>query len=174
MSKIHPPTVPLGELPPALPLTRFHIDFFGPLRESDGKKFILVIVDSASKWPKLIAIDNLEAKTICEALFNNVVSRLRLPRSISVVSDNSSGFTSALAETFAKTYGIKHYFTSPYYKQANSGAEHSGETIHKSMKIICEQQADWSKHLQTVAMYYRYVPTTNLGLSPFEIIYGRL
>jgi hypothetical protein len=24
-----------------------------------------------------------------------------------------------------------------------------------------------------VAMYYRYAPTTNLGLSPFEIIYGR-
>jgi hypothetical protein len=22
-------------------------------------------------------------------------------------------------------------------------------------------------------MYYRYAPTTNLGLSPFEIIYGR-
>jgi transposase InsO family protein len=171
--EIHPPTVPVGELPAALPLTRFHMDFFGPLRESDGKRFILVIVDSASQWPELIATDNLEAKTICEALFNNVVSRFGLPRSISVVSDNGSGFTSALAETFAKTYGIKQYFTSPYHKQANSRAEHFGETIHKSLKILCEQQADWSKHLQAVAMYYRYAPTTNLGLSPFEIIYGR-
>jgi hypothetical protein len=79
------------------------MDFFGPLRESDGKRFILVIVDSASQWPELIATDNLEAKTICEALFNNVVSRFGLPRSISVVSDNGSGFTSALAETFTKT-----------------------------------------------------------------------
>jgi hypothetical protein len=143
------------------------------LRESDGKRFILVIVDSASQWLELIATDNLEAKTICEALFNNVVSRFGLPRSISVVSDNGSGFTSALAETFAKTYGIIQYFISPYHKQANNRAEHFGETIHKSLKILCEQQADWSKHLQAVAMYYRYAPTTNLGLSPFEIIYGR-
>jgi transposase InsO family protein len=171
--EIHPPTVPIGELPSALPMMRFHVDLFGPLLESDGKRFILVIVDSASQWPELIATYNLEAKTICEALFNNVVSRFGLPRSISVVSDNESGFTSALAETFAKTYGIKQCFTSPYHKQANSRAEHFGETIHKSLKILCEQQADWSKHLQAVAMYYRYSPTTNLGLSPFEIIYGR-
>jgi hypothetical protein len=130
-------------------------------------------VDSASQWPELIASDNLEAKTIFEALFNNFASRFGLPRSISVVSDNGSGFTSALAETFAKTYGIKQYVTSPYHKEANSHAEHFGETIHKSLKILCEQQVDWSKHLQAVAMYYRYAPTTNLGLSQFETIYGR-
>jgi hypothetical protein len=115
--EIHPPTVPVGELPSALPLTRFNMDCFGPLRESDGKRFILVIMDSASQSPELIATDNFEEKTSYEVLFNNVESRFGLPRSISVVSDNGSGFTSTLAETFADTSGIKQYFISPYHNR---------------------------------------------------------
>jgi hypothetical protein len=87
--------------------------FFGPTRELCGKRVIFVIVDSASQWPEIIATDNLEAKTICEALFNNVVNRFGIPRSISVVSDNDSGFASALAETIAKTYDIKQHLPSP-------------------------------------------------------------
>jgi hypothetical protein len=112
--KIHPSTVPIGELPPTLPLTRFHMDFFGPLRKSDGKRFILMILDSTSQWPKLITADNLEEKTICEALFNNVVSCFGLPRSMPVVSDNG---TTAFAETFANIYGIMQHFTPSYHNR---------------------------------------------------------
>jgi hypothetical protein len=33
--------------------------FFGPLEESNGKRFILVIIDAATVWPELIATDHL-------------------------------------------------------------------------------------------------------------------
>jgi hypothetical protein len=130
--------------------------FFGPLKESNGKRLILVIIDAAIMWPELIATDNLESRTVCDALYDNAISRFGLPRSLAVVSDNGSAFTSTLAATFARTYGIKQYLTIPYHKQANSRAEQFGQTIHQSLGVLCSKQADWSKHLQSVTMYYRY------------------
>jgi O-acetyl-ADP-ribose deacetylase (regulator of RNase III) len=171
--EVHPAQVPVGMLPTPLPLSRFHLDFFGPLKESNGKRFILVIIDAATMWPELIATDNLEARTVCDALYDNIISRFGLPRSLAVVSDNGSAFTSNLAAAFAKTYGITQHFTTPYHKQANSRAEQFGQTIHQSLRVLCSKQADWSKHLQAVAMYFRYAPTSNLALSPFETIFGR-
>jgi transposase InsO family protein len=124
-------------------------------------------------WPELIATNNLEARTVCDAVYDNIISRFGLPRSLAVVSDNGSAFTSALAATFAKTFGIRQHFAAPYHKQANSRAEQLGQTIHQSLGVLCSKQADWNKHLQSVAMYYRYAPTTNLALSQFETIFGR-
>jgi hypothetical protein len=171
--EVHPLQVPVGTLPTPLPLTRFHMDFFLPLKESNGKRFILVIIDAATMWPELIATDNLEARTVCDALYDNIISRFGLPRSLAVVNDNGNAFTSNLAAAFTKTYGISQHFTTPYHKQANSRAEQFGQTIHQSLRVLCSKQADWSEHLQTVAMYYRYAPTSNLALSPFETIFGR-
>jgi hypothetical protein len=52
--EVHPSQVPVGTLPTPLPLTRFHMDYFGPLKESNGKRFIRVIIDAATMWPELI------------------------------------------------------------------------------------------------------------------------
>jgi O-acetyl-ADP-ribose deacetylase (regulator of RNase III)/transposase InsO family protein len=171
--EVHPAQVPIGTLPAAAALSRFHLDFFGPMRPSNGKRFVLLIIDAATMWPELIATDNLEAHTVCEALFDNIISRFGLPRSLAIVSDNGSAFTSNLAAAFAKTYGITQHFTTPYHKQANSRAEQFGQTIHQSLRVLCSKQEDWSKHLQAVAMHFRYAPTSNLALSPFETVFGR-
>jgi hypothetical protein len=143
------------------------------MRPSNGKRFVLLIIDAATMWPELIATVNLEAHTVCEALFDNIISRFGLPRSLAIVSDNGSAFTSNLAAAFAKTYGITQHFTTPYHKQANSRAEQFGQTIHQSLRVLCSKQEDWSKHLQAVAMHFRYAPTSNLALSPFETVFGR-
>jgi hypothetical protein len=79
------------------------MDFFGPLKESNGKRFILVIIDAATMWPELIATDNLQARTVCDALYDNIISRFGLPRLLTVISDNGSAFTSNLAAAFTKT-----------------------------------------------------------------------
>jgi hypothetical protein len=70
---------------------------------------------------------------------------------------------------------IKEHFISLYHKQANCRTEHFSERIHKSLKILYTNSKPTGVNIcmQAVAMYYRYAPMTNLGLSPFEIIYGR-
>jgi hypothetical protein len=164
---------PIVSLPVPPPATRWHMDFHGPLPTSQGKKYILVLIDSTSMWPELIPVEDTSAETVVRALFDNVVARHGVPHGLSVLTDNGSAFISKLAKLTCQTFGIRQYFTTPYHPQTNSRAEEIAATIHDSLKIICNQQTDWALHLQAVAMAYRASATTNTGISPYEVMFGR-
>ena len=159
-------------LPVSTPLSRWHVDFHGPFPESEGKRYILLLIDYTSMWPELIAVEDTSAETVARALFDNVISRTGIPAQMSILVDNAAAFTSKLASIFCKTFGIKRYFITPYHKQSNQRAEQFADTIHNSLRVIC-QQAFWSKNLQAVAMAYRSAVTCNTGLSPFEVVFGK-
>jgi hypothetical protein len=57
--------------------------------------------------------------------------------------------------------------------QANARAESYADVIHKSLRIICNNQAEWFKHLQSIAYSYRASAQTNVVLSPYEIVFGQ-
>ncbi|MDP4419464.1 integrase catalytic domain-containing protein, partial [Escherichia coli] len=62
------------------PNQRIHADLFGPLKTSEkGKKFILVITDAFTKYVELVAIENKEADTVTEAIFNHWICRFGIP-----------------------------------------------------------------------------------------------
>ena len=168
----NPRKVPVLNLPIQPIGTRFVMDFFGPYPLSDNNRYILAVVDSASMWPELICLPNQTAEVTIRALFDEVISRHGIPRGLSLQSDLGSAFTSQLADAFCKTFMIKQYFCSPAHHQPNARAENMGNTIHKSLKALCEKQTDWSRHVSAVAMAYRATPTSNLGLSPFELHTG--
>jgi hypothetical protein len=141
--------------------------------ESSGKRFILVLIDSSSRWPELVPVEVTSAETTFSALFDHVVSRCGLPRGISMLIDNGSAFISKLSALFCKTFCIRRHFTSPQYAQSNSRTEELADTIHKSLRALSTQQDSWVDNLQAVAMGYRASATNNLDLSHFEIIFGR-
>ena len=176
---IHPGKVPMTSLPVAKALTRWCADWHGPIRvknpRSGGlteKKYILVIIDSTSMWVELVVTDDCSAETAMSGLFDCVISRYGLPRSISLLTDNGSSFISQLAKLFCKTFGIKQYFTTPYHPQTNSRAEEVASTIYSSLRVLSEVHEDWVDHVQAVALAYRAAACTNTGLSPHEVVFG--
>jgi transposase InsO family protein len=169
----HQGKTPICSLPAVAPLTRWHLDFHGPMVESNNKRYVLVLIDSISMWVELIATEDCTAETVVRALFDNGISRFGLPRGISLLTDNGSGFIARLAAKFCQVFGIKQFFTTPYHAQTNSRAEQFVDTIHKSLRLLCNNQADWAEHLQAVSMAYRASDMTNLGLSQHEIICGQ-
>jgi hypothetical protein len=170
---VHPDKTPIVSLPVPAPANRWHLDFHGPLPESEGRRHILVLIDSTSMWPELIPVEDTSAETAVRALFDNVVARFGMPREISALTDNGSAFISKLANLTCKTFGIKQYFTTPFHPQTNARAEELAATIHNALRLLCEKQKDWPTHLQAVALAYRASTTTNTGLSPHEVLFGR-
>lgn len=170
---IHPNQTPMGALPVTKPCSRWFMDFHGPFPEVEGKRYILVLICGTSGWPEVIATKDTKAETVVSAIFDNIVTRFGVPRNLTLQSDNGSGFIAQLSRLFCKTFGIKQYFTSPYNAQANSRVESWADTIHKSLRTMCDEQTDWVKHLQSVAWAYRGSATTSSKLSPFEVIFGR-
>ena len=176
----------MTSLPVARALTRWQCDWHGPIMVKNNKqneinkkneqqytrKYLLVLIDSTSMWVELVVTDDCSAETAMSGLFDCVISRYGLPRSISLLTDNGSSFISQLAKLFCKTFGIKQYFTTPYHPQTNSRAEEVASTIYSSLRVLSEKHEDWVDHVQAVALAYRAAASTNTGLSPHEIVFG--
>ena len=154
---------------------RWHIDWHGPIPKSaDGYSYILVAIDSTSNWPELIAVKDVTAQTAVQAIYDNIICRYGVPEGLSFLTDNGSSFIAKFWRLFCDTFQAKHLLTTPFHQATNSRAELIAKVIHKSLKTLCHQQADWPQHLQSVALAYRASSTTNLqNLSPFQVCFAR-
>jgi transposase InsO family protein len=178
---VHPDRVPLLPLPNPKPLTYWIADFHGPFPPSceegedkeNAKKYVLCLIDSTSMFPELVAVKDTSAITFIRALFDNVVARYGVPKGISLQSDNGSGFIAKLSKMFTQSFGIRRTFSSPQHQSVNSRCEQFGDSLNKALRTLTTEQKNWSSHLQAIAMSHRVSATTNLQLSPFEVLYGR-
>ncbi|GFX03332.1 transposon Ty3-G Gag-Pol polyprotein [Trichonephila clavipes] len=71
---------PMGTF--SLPDARFshiHIDIVGPLPPSEGHHYLLMIIDPFSRLPEAIPIPDMQAKTICRAIFDTLISHFGCP-----------------------------------------------------------------------------------------------
>ena len=87
--------VPLGSMPLIdIPFQRIAVDIVGPIfpATDKGNRYILTVVDYATRYPEAVAMKNIET-TIAEALVD-IFSRVGVPRE--VLSDQGTQFTSSL------------------------------------------------------------------------------
>ena len=75
---------PLGSMPIIdTPFQRVAIDLVGPLeRRTDSKnKYILTLMDYATRYPEAVALPSIETETIAEALMS-IFSRVEVPKEV--------------------------------------------------------------------------------------------
>ncbi len=68
------------------------MDLIGPLeRSARGYRFALVLVDNATRYPEAVALHNISAKSVAEALFS-MISRVGIAKEI--LTDQGTAFMS--------------------------------------------------------------------------------
>ena len=151
---------------------RVSIDLVGPLPMSDRKhRWILTLVDCATRYPEAIAIKSIDTIECAEALVN-IFSRLGIPREI--LSDRGSQFVSDLMREIARLFSIRQLRTTPYHAQCNGLVERFNGTIRRMLqKMAAERPTDWDRCLPALLFAYREVTQESLGFSPFELVLGR-
>ncbi|XP_071486350.1 uncharacterized protein [Diadema antillarum] len=168
------PRVPLGEMPLIdTPFKRVAIDLIGPIDPitERGNRYILTLVDYATRYPEAVALRSIETERIAEALLE-IFSRLGLPEEI--LSDRGAQFTSELMKEIARLLSVKQRMTTPYHPMFNGMVERFNGTIKTMLRRMCsERPKDWDRYLAAVLFAYREVPQASLGFSPFELLYGR-
>ena len=166
--------VPLGQMPLIEePFKRVAIDIVGPIAPMSDRKnrYILTIVDYATRYPEAVALPNIDAISVAEALVQ-VYSRVGIPQE--VLSDLGTQFTSELMKEVSRLLSIKQLTTSPYHPACNGLVERYNGTLKLMLKRLCEEKPrDWDRYLHALLFAYREVPTESLGFSPFELLYGR-
>jgi hypothetical protein len=124
-------------------------------------------------FPELVAVKDTSVTTFIRALFDNIISRYGVPKGMSLQSDDGSGFIAKVSMMFCESFGIKRLLGSPENPRAKSRCEQFGDSINKALRILTTEQKNWSSHLQTIAMLHWGSATTNIQLSPSEVLYGR-
>ena len=121
------------------PFKRVAVDIIGPIepRASDGSRYILTIVDYATRYPEAIALKNIEACTVAEALLS-VFRRVGIPKE--VMSDRGSQFTSEVMSEFNRLLSIKSIFTTPYHAMCNGLVEKFNGVLKKMLKRMSREQ----------------------------------
>ena len=165
---------PLGRIPLIdVPFQRVAMDLIGPIHPvSDrGHRYILTIVDYATRYPEAVPLANIDTQTVAESLID-VYSRVGVPKEI--LTDMGTQFTSDLMKEVGRLLSIKQLTTTPYHPICTGLVERFNGTLKIMLKRMCtEKPKDWDKYINPLLFAYRESPNESTGLSPFEILYGR-
>lgn len=168
------PRVPIGRTPVIeTPFKRVAIDIVGPIQppSKHGNRYILTLMDYATRYPDAVALPSIETERVAEALVE-MFSRFGVPNE--VLSDRGTNFTSDLMKEVARLLSVRQLHTTPYHPMANGMVEKFNGTLKLMLKRMCaEKPKDWDRYLAPLLFAYREVPQASMGFSPFELLYGR-
>ncbi|VDI24391.1 Hypothetical predicted protein [Mytilus galloprovincialis] len=170
----HSKRVPMTPMPITDTFARWHMDFIGPFKRetSEGHRFILIIVDSFSKWVECFPVKSESAAEIASVLHKEIFTRYGSP--VSICTDRGQGFMSKLVAAVNHIFNVKHSFTSSYHPQTNSIAERTNKTIIQCIRtVINEQQSNWPELLPGILMAFRMTPSASSEYSPFYLVFGK-
>ncbi|XP_068210592.1 uncharacterized protein [Palaemon carinicauda] len=114
-----PKKVPLVPMPIVNePFSRIAIDLVGPITPctKKGHKYILTVIDMATRYPEAVALRNIDTVSVAEALME-IFCRVGIPKEI--LSDRGTQFKSDLMSEINKLLSIKAIYTSPYHASCN-------------------------------------------------------
>ena len=166
--------VPLGRLPLIdTPFKRVAVDIVGPIepRSNNRSRYILTMMDYATRYPEAIALPSIENERVAEALVK-MFSRVGVPDEM--LTDCGSQFTSEIMKQVARLLSLQQLTTSAFHAQCNGLVERSHATLKQMLRGMCaERPKDWDRYLTALLFAVREVPQESLGFSPFELLYGR-
>ena len=144
----------------------------GPLPRAQGnKKFLIVATDYFTKWIEAEPLSHIREADTKRFLWKSVIIRFGIPWA--VISDNGTQFKGKLFNGFCSELGIRNFFSSPAYPQANGQDEVSNKVILDGIKKRLEEAKDkWVEELPSVMWTHRTTRRRSTGETPFALAYG--
>jgi hypothetical protein len=168
-----PLKAPLKPIEVKEPWALIGIDVTGPLRVTpNGHQYIIVAVDYFSKFCIAKAIPSFSAEITARFLFEDVVCKFGLPKSI--ISDNGVNFNSRLFTQLCALCGIEKANSSFYHPPGNGLVERMNKTMKQILTMyVNDSHSNWDAFLQASISAYNSCIHSSTGFSPYEVLFAR-
>ena len=144
------PRAPLGDMPLIdQPFKRVAINLVGPIPPASdkGHRYILTLMDYATRYPEAIPLKNIDTETVAEALLD-MYSRADVPEE--VLSDLGTQFTSDCMKVVSRLLSIRRLTTSPYHPACNALVEKFNGTLKRLLRrLYHEQPRQWHRFINS-------------------------
>ena len=164
--------VPLGSMPLIdTPFKRLAVDIVGPIAPpcEAGHRYILTLVDYATRYPEAVPLKKITTEAVAEALLD-IYSRVGIPEEVLT----GTQFMSECMQEVSRLLSIKGLTSTPYHSICNGLVERWKGTLKSMLKRLCQDQPkQWHRLINPVLFAYREVPQESTGFSPFQLLYGR-
>ena len=168
------PKVPLESMPLIdTPFKRVTVDLIGPIHppSEQGHRYILTLVDNATRYPDAVPLKSIDTETVAEALVD-MYSRFGVPEE--VLSDLGTQFVSECMQEVSRLLSIKQLSTTPYHPMCNGLVEKFNGSLKNMLRKLCSgQPKQWHRYVNALLFAYREAPQESTGFSPFELLHGR-
>ena len=157
----------------SIPLANLNIDLIGVMQTCpEDYKYVLTMVDRATRYCFAVPIKDGSAVTIARAIFSEVITKFGLIDCI--VSDRGLNFTSPIVQHLCSLLGTKRIMTSAYRPSSNGLVERfNGVFKQKLLSLVGENPEKWPLYLDAVLYSLRTTIVEPVGYTPYELIFGR-
>jgi hypothetical protein len=170
--KQKPELVPLT-YPEYMPFETVILDQSGPFNVSNTgrNRYILILIDQCTKYAITKAVPTLEADTICEFIFEDVILRYGIPKRL--LLDKLPSHTSGVMKELAEKLGIELKFALPLGHHSIGTVERFQDTLQQVIrKYAAHNPASWESYLLSATFSYNTTVHTVLKKTPFELMHG--
>ena len=151
---------------------RVHIDLIGPMANSHGYKYVLVIIDAFSRWIEAVPLTNKRADTVAWALLTTWICRYGWMKILH--SDNGTEFVNAIMTDICNWLGIIRTTTTAYHPQGNGMCERANRSLKQALTcLLLEYGTGWFKSLPFALWSIRSAIHRVTGYSPYQVLFAR-
>ena len=151
------------------PMECLNIDFIGPYPD---KGYILVIIDTFTRFVELIPCTDATAKSACNGLLSHI-GRYGAPKYLR--SDNGPQFANKVIEEFLQMVGSIHNLTLAYSSEENAIVERCNKEVNRHIKAYTYDRATTENYQEIIPFVQRIINTTvneRMKVSPSQLLYG--
>ena len=159
-------------------MERVAIDTIGPIEseekanKSSRNKYIVVIIDSFTRYTKLYPVPSTKAEDALHPILD-WISQFGCPSEI--VSDNGTQYVNKLIEQFTQAAGIEHATIHAYSHEENAIVERANKEVNRHLRAMTYDRKireDWELYLPLAQRILNTMTHTSIGVSPSQMLYG--
>ncbi|GAU37514.1 hypothetical protein TSUD_21190 [Trifolium subterraneum] len=143
----------------------------------NGERTAAKVLQSGFFWPTLFRDAHQHAQRCNNCQMTGGISRrneIPLQNILVVEVFDWSHFCNSQLEKALEHYGVRHKVASPYHPQTNGQEEVSNREIKRILeKTVSTSRKDWSSKLDEALWAYRTAFKSPIGLTPFQMVYGK-